>query len=256
MKPASRRSLLDTLQTSNIFKCKCLRGGGKKKCKSTNRAELSSHQFSRLFSLPEQKRCIIGSSGLNAAAESLNNCSIMRQIHLDSSWWRTRSLIGGMQLCETFLCLMIYLQAVWALVGKHCTFLLYILRDNNSYCKIQQLPLGQQSFTVRPLNGKKKSVLPKIKTLPARLYNLILKWKENKDQLPCFLCLAALILYLFPKWCDKSGMREKQKLEAGTWHTHNGFAYNRSSLCVCECVHARQRFMEKNRNTPGEGRVD
>lgn len=125
--PASRRSLLDTLQISNIFKCKCLRGEGEKKeYKSTNRAELSSHQFSRLFSLPEQKRCITRSSGLNAAAENLNNCSIMRQIHLDSSWWRTGSLIGGMQLSETFLSLMIYLQAAWAFVGKYCIFLLYI----------------------------------------------------------------------------------------------------------------------------------
>lgn len=107
------------------------------KYKSTNRTELSSISLVDYSFLPEQKWCIpcrLRSQRSSRLDGNLNNCSIMRQIHLDSSWWRTGSLIGRMQLSETFLCLMIYPQAVWALVGKiqfYCAFM-----DNNSYCRI------------------------------------------------------------------------------------------------------------------------
>lgn len=75
-------------------------------------------------------------------------------------------------------------------------------------------PPGQQSFTERPLNKGGKNVSLKIKTLPARLNNLILKWKENKDHLPRFLCLAALSTLLVPQMMWQ--IRLEGKTEAGS----------------------------------------
>lgn len=114
VKHASRQSLLDTLQIS-----KCLRGKWGE-IQVGEQKWAVKHQFSGLLSLPEQKRCIPRRLRSQCSSSLDGNfCSIMRQIHLDSSWWRTGSLIGSMQLSETFLCLMIYPQAVWALVGKY-----------------------------------------------------------------------------------------------------------------------------------------
>lgn len=75
-------------------------------------------------------------------------------------------------------------------------------------------PPSQQSFTERPLNEGGKNVSLKIKTLPARLNNLILKWKENKDHLPRFLCLAALSTLLVPQMMWQ--IRLEVKTEAGS----------------------------------------
>lgn len=62
--------------------------------------------------------------------------------------------------------------------------------------------------------GGEKNVSLKIKTLPASLNNLILKWKENKDHLPRFLCLAALSTLLVPQMMWQ--IRLEGKTEAGS----------------------------------------
>lgn len=146
---------------------------------------------------------------------------------------------GNAALCNVE----IYLQAVRAPLRKH-NFVVNVwkittspgFKDELSHTVSSQYLQGKWCFEnysiivfvcFFEIIDKKKNLV-QLKNLRSRPHYLNQKRKkENKDYAIFFVCLTGLFVLPVLRvhswdWCDKSCLREKQKLKAGTGRTHNG----------------------------------